>query len=82
MLENSQKFFRCLLDQANLNKTVSRIGFKLHCYILELDRHKKAKNFYELLDWPIKPLLPKVRIYAYAYKKRISVNADMHIYAG
>ena len=31
---------------------------------------------------PFKPLLPKVRIYAYAYKKRISVNTDMRIYAG
>ena len=30
----------------------------------------------------LKPLLPKVRIYAYAYKKHISVNTDMRIYAG
>ena len=53
ILENSQKFFHCLLDQANLvNKTVFRIGFKLHCYIQELDRYKKSKYFNELLDWP------------------------------
>ena len=53
ILENSQKFFHCLLDQANLvNKTVFRIGFKLHCYIQQLDRYKKSKNFYKLLDWP------------------------------
>ena len=32
-----------------MNKTVFRIGFKLHCYIQELDRYKKSKNFYELL---------------------------------
>ena len=31
---------------------VLRIGFKLHCYIQELDRYKKSKNSYELLDWP------------------------------
>ena len=53
ILENSQKFIRCLRGQVNLvNKTVFRIGFKLHCYIQELDRHKKSKKFYELLDWP------------------------------
>ena len=29
----------------------------------------------------LKRLLPNVRIYAYAYKKRISENTDMRIYA-
>ena len=53
ILQNSQKFFHCLRDQANLvNKTVFKIGFKLHYYIQELDRYKKSKNSYELLDWP------------------------------
>ena len=53
---NTEKFakvFRCLLGQANVvNKTVFRTGFKLHCYIQELDRYKKSKNFSELVDWP------------------------------
>ena len=35
-----------------MNKTVFRIGFKLQYYIQELDRYKKSKNSYEILDWP------------------------------
>ena len=45
-----KKFFRCLHGQANL---VNKLYLELVSnYKQELDRYKKSKNFYELLDWP------------------------------
>ena len=55
-------------------------GLFLQSSISETKHWEKLKSLF--IGVGIKRLLPNVRIYAYAFKKRVSVNSDARIYAG
>ena len=54
----------------------------LVCFILPFSDYAYFSSRIFGASQRIKQLLPNIRIYAYAYKKRLCINTDVRIYAG
>ena len=67
-------------DNKGVYLNILYTSFILSLVLLLMQNHSQTCGILKYCE-RVKPLLPNVRIYAYAYKKRISVNTDLRIYA-